>query len=551
MKLRLQMRRDYDKKLQALNQKLLRKKNRRHLIDEMTYVKWQRDTKRRRGVTTGGTSFSMWIQETDYKLCWFQCAVQYWTDLFAVAFRNFTKGIRRYSLRTAIVGCGVLLAMLVIFLPQVGSGYAVYLNGSEVGTVRDTNTFEVALKTVENDMTEWLDIGDLYYEQTVVYTKAPFNFSNDALNLEECKKAVYELGFNKLYVKGVVILVDGQELACVGSKEDGEAVLNALTLQYTATKENETLIGEAEIDQTIEYEERIIDMSMVETPDSVVASIFGEDAIGQNAAMNTNVAASLAMRAEGSASDDEDVMSALSFDKEKFMTESSLSNRPAVTITTKKQVTYTQEIPYGVEFESTSTLYEGQKKVKTAGIPGEQTITSEITYVNGKQVEEVQLSSEITKEPVAEVQYIGTLALPAAQSTGRFLFPTSGVVSSYDERGGSHANGVAVDIANSVGTPIYASDSGVVIMTQWNAGYGMCIKIRHENGYSTLYGHLSSYGVSVGDEVKQGQYIGAMGNTGNSTGSHLHFEIRYNDVPVPLYSYFEFLAYGRRVTALQ
>lgn len=88
---------------------------------------------------------------------------------------------------------------------------------------------------------------------------------------------------------------------------------------------------------------------------------------------------------------------------------------------------------------------------------------------------------------------------------------------------------LAIDIAAGVGDPIYASDNGTVIYAGWNdTGYGNLIVIDHNNGYETVYAHLSALYVSCGDSVYRGTVIGAAGNTGKSTGSHLHFEVRLN-----------------------
>jgi murein DD-endopeptidase MepM/ murein hydrolase activator NlpD len=88
---------------------------------------------------------------------------------------------------------------------------------------------------------------------------------------------------------------------------------------------------------------------------------------------------------------------------------------------------------------------------------------------------------------------------------------------------------LGIDIAAGLGANVYASDSGVVVTAGWNSGgYGNVIMIDHGNGYQTVYGHLSQINVSLCQSVGKGQVIGLAGSTGNSTGSHLHFEVRLN-----------------------
>ena len=95
--------------------------------------------------------------------------------------------------------------------------------------------------------------------------------------------------------------------------------------------------------------------------------------------------------------------------------------------------------------------------------------------------------------------------------------------SGYGPRWGTMHNGI--DIANSVGTPIYAVMSGTVIDSGPASGYGNWIRIRHNDGSVSVYGHMETLSVSVGQTVGAGEYIAGMGNRGHSTGSHLHFEI--------------------------
>jgi len=112
-----------------------------------------------------------------------------------------------------------------------------------------------------------------------------------------------------------------------------------------------------------------------------------------------------------------------------------------------------------------------------------------------------------------------------AYGTGTFIWPTPQHVLSGNDYWSGH---LAIDIAAYTGDPIYATDSGLVVYAgPVGGGYGNMVMIDHGNGYQSLYAHLSSWNVSCGSSVYQGAVIGAAGSTGNSTGPHLHFEIRY------------------------
>lgn len=123
-----------------------------------------------------------------------------------------------------------------------------------------------------------------------------------------------------------------------------------------------------------------------------------------------------------------------------------------------------------------------------------------------------------------------------AGTVGGYIWPCNGIrwiTSMFGGRqspgGIGSTNHKGVDIGTPMGTPVLAAKSGTVTWASWNGGYGNCIIISHGNGNSTLYGHLSGYNVSTDQQVTQGQVIGYSGNTGNSTGPHLHFGIIENN----------------------
>jgi murein DD-endopeptidase MepM/ murein hydrolase activator NlpD len=118
-----------------------------------------------------------------------------------------------------------------------------------------------------------------------------------------------------------------------------------------------------------------------------------------------------------------------------------------------------------------------------------------------------------------------------AVGVGVFLWPTTERwLSGYDYNPGIHP---AIDIAGSIGNQVWASDSGVVVYAGWsNYGYGNLVVVDHGTGWQTLYAHLNNIFVGCGQSVFQGDVIGALGSTGNSSGPHLHFEMIYSGAKV-------------------
>ncbi|MPM07786.1 hypothetical protein SDC9_54094 [bioreactor metagenome] len=209
---------------------------------------------------------------------------------------------------------------------------------------------------------------------------------------------------------------------------------------------------------------------------------------------------------------------------------------PYLTMTVVEQERYMDAIPFDVEYTDTSDLYKGDYKVTSPGENGSADVVANVTYVNGEEMERMILSSVTLKDPVTEQRLQGTKDRPTWLPTGSFRWPCSGNITSrfgYRNLSYSYAstNHKGIDIANRRGTAIYAADGGTVSYAGWMSGYGYLVQINHGNGYVTYYGHNSSLIVSVGQHVYKGQQIARMGSTGNSTGNHCHFEVRYNGVP--------------------
>ena len=208
---------------------------------------------------------------------------------------------------------------------------------------------------------------------------------------------------------------------------------------------------------------------------------------------------------------------------------------PYLTMTVVQRERYVDEVMYDIEYTDTANLYKGDYKVTSAGQYGAADVVATVTYVNGEETERTVLSSVTLREPVTEQRLRGTKERPTWHPTGTFRWPVSGRITSYfggrkSPGGIGSTNHKGIDIAAPRGTPVYAADGGTVTYAGWMSGYGYLVRIDHGNGYVTYYGHNSSLTVSVGQHVYKGQQIARVGSTGNSTGNHCHFEVRYNGV---------------------
>jgi TP901 family phage tail tape measure protein len=143
----------------------------------------------------------------------------------------------------------------------------------------------------------------------------------------------------------------------------------------------------------------------------------------------------------------------------------------------------------------------------------------------------------------------------AVAMTGGLLWPSdySEITSWFGARPASDTNGIGstnhggLDISAPYGAPIYSAGAGVVTSAGWNGGYGNAVTIALDNGFTTLFGHMSSIGVSAGDRVAPGQIVGLVGSTGNSTGPHLHYSIFLNGQPIDPAQFYGFDVGSRRI----
>ena len=211
------------------------------------------------------------------------------------------------------------------------------------------------------------------------------------------------------------------------------------------------------------------------------------------------------------------------------------------------------------EYETIVTYDDSQpasyEKVVTKGQKGITEYTVRVTFTDGLITDSEITGSKQTQELINKEVVKGTASDGSSNESydsddtsyvtggsGWFIWPlphTHNLTSYFEWRWGRMHNGLDIAGGGDYGMPIVASDSGTVIWSgNDGGGYGNYVMIDHGNGYVTVYGHASSLACSTGDYVAQGQTIAYVGSTGNSTGPHLHFEIRENGTPVNPLNYF-------------
>ncbi|MEG1383800.1 MAG: M23 family metallopeptidase [Oscillospiraceae bacterium] len=221
--------------------------------------------------------------------------------------------------------------------------------------------------------------------------------------------------------------------------------------------------------------------------------------------------------------------------------------------TTQKTITVIELDDEGKKIESIKTIYETTLTITITHVSAEQ--MARAYHFDADQLEQLDLlmSDEFSAEWAGLIGAFtpgnGDIIISDIVSKGFLSWPlkSGGNITSYfgyrsDPFTGETKYHGALDIAAAMGTPILAAADGVVSVANatdsWGGGYGYYVRISHSGGYDTLYGHCSSISVVQGQSVKKGQVISAMGSTGNSTGSHVHWEVYLNGARIDPLAFF-------------
>ena len=205
---------------------------------------------------------------------------------------------------------------------------------------------------------------------------------------------------------------------------------------------------------------------------------------------------------------------------------------PPLSVERSEQMYYEEDYDAEIIYVDNDDWYTTQEVTLQEPSAGHRKVAAVVSFRNEKEVNREIVKQEVTMEAVPKIVEKGTKIPPTyvkpisggrlSSNFGRRSAPTKGA-STYHQ---------GVDWSIPKGTTVVASSGGTVTKAGWGSGYGYVIYIQHPDGRETRYGHLSKVLVSSGQTVKQGQKIALSGNTGRSTGPHLHFEIRVNGTAV-------------------
>lgn len=427
----------------------------------------------------------------------------------------------------------------------------VIYNGNSLGYVENTDTFEKgraqALKLLSSSQEN----------PDESLTKQPqYKFSRVKINELSNSQMISEgiiSGSGENYVRACGVYINGEFICAVKNESDAVSVFSKILAPYEAKAEQDTMVSFVEEIEYIqgyykENSELIWDtmklQDMLSRPKSkaqyhrvsegdTLASVAKQYSLTRKQLRTLNPGKNF--------SEFSSIKKLLVAEEENY-----------VRVKVMKTRTRTESIPYETVEKQSSSLAKGTKKTTQNGSYGKKTITELVTYINGEISYTSFVSEKVTKNPVNKIVLVGTKTYSSPVYGGSvtsrgFTWPTRGaynISSYYGYRNpsisgwGFHGGLDIIRYGGSTGVPVVAAASGTVVTAYsgWS-GYGHTVVINHGNGITTRYAHMQpgSLCVRAGQYVYQGQQIGRIGSTGNSTGPHLHFEV---------------LVYGRKVNPL-
>ncbi len=475
-------------------------------------------------------------------------------EIRAEKFRYFKRGTKRYlplvwNVFTYLLPAGALVCLALVIQGQLSQTYRleVRVNGETVGYVESEQVFDNARDDVQSRIASaravmeasGVETTDAQWDITPTYTLA---VSDQVMTESEVADAILRASSDEIG-DGTAVYIDGN-LSFVTTEGDHlRAYLDAIKAPYEDAFDANRRV---EFVHDIRLVDGVYFLSSIVPYDTVISTL---SAVTPAATYTVPEDGQTAAEAAESAGVDLTTLQAYNTGLEDGDTELTAGTTLALSqpVTELLQVkvierqTYVEDVQYDtIETESEDYSF-GERVVLQSGQNGRQEVVQDVTYIGGVPVQTDIVQINMLEAPVTEQVAVGTRlasGMTAQVGSGTFYWPVPQY--RYVSRWMS-ASHKGADIVAPYGTPIIASDSGVVQTAGWHNhpyGYGNYVIIDHGNGWTTLYGHMSSIAVTAGEAVEAGQIIGYVGNTGYSFGNHCHFEMYYNGSLVSARNYF-------------
>lgn len=456
---------------------------------------------------------------------------------------------RKKYLKPIIVGAALAVAFTigagsVSAESSLSTVYHIYVNEEYIGTVNNKEQIEkLKNEKLQENKREYSNL-NLTLENIEVIPEQMFRpVFNNEITLENLGKEL------DVVVESTELIINNQVIANFNSRSDAEAVLNAYKFSFVSNSVLEELkIREQANIQPSSLQEgqsRTLDVTFSEDVSLGLKKVSPDKILTVEQGINllkTGIPKTKTYKVQedevlGSiASDHQITLEQLltlnpGLKKDSVIKPGDTLNvtvlTPIVHVTEKIEALQKETISFETEVVEDAAMAKGEQKTTQVGQNGEKLVNYLIYKENGTEVKREITSEQSVKEPVKEIIVKGTKVIPS-RGTGTLKWPANGgyVSSGLGQRWGKLHKGI--DIARPSDLTIKAADNGKVISAEYSGGYGNKVVIDHNNGLQTVYAHLDSIAVSAGQVVSQGQKLGVMGNTGNSTGTHLHFEVYEN-----------------------
>ena len=473
----------------------------------------------------------------------------------------------------------ILISLIIILITSfsgeenesIKEVYNVYLDGKLVGAVNSKSSLEKYIDKEQQELKDEFNVDKVYIPNGIDIEKC---VTHNAKILSE--KEIYEkIKESKSFtIKGYVVSIksdDDKEIKVnVLKKNMFDKAVNKVLKAFVSSKEISDYKNDTQ--KAIETTGSLIENIEIEEKITITESYLSTDEV-----IFTDVDTLTKYLLFGSLDKDEeytvkpgDTIETVAFNNklgvEEFLIvnpEFTSSNNllsvgqkvsialidPIFSIVVEKHIVEDMDKPFNTVEKEDSSIYSGQTKVQTEGVVGTQRVTEKIKYVNGEAQPAVITNVTTIREPIDKVVLKGTKSYGSnytgggtpAVTTGNWGWPTISpyiITSYYGFRWGRlHAG---IDISGcGFGSPIYSIGEGTVSEVTNNCsdrgyygskcggGYGNAVRVKYSGGMEVIYSHImgSNIRVSVGQHVSKGQVVGYMGNSGSSTGTHLHFQV--------------------------